>query len=70
MVIPFSLLNILATFQAYINRVLASLVNIFCIIYLNDILIYSKTSEKHTIHLQKDNGVIKTVYSIYIIKNK
>jgi hypothetical protein len=42
-IIPFSLYNILATFQAYINRALVGLVNIYYVVYLDDILVYSDT---------------------------
>jgi hypothetical protein len=38
---PFSLYNVLATFQAYINRTLVGLVNIYYVVYLDDILVYS-----------------------------
>jgi hypothetical protein len=38
----FRLLNALVTFQAYINHALIRLVNVICIVYLNDILIYFK----------------------------
>ena len=41
-IIPFGLTNIPATFQAYINKVLIGLIDIICMVYLNDILIYSK----------------------------
>ena len=44
---PFSLTNTLAIFQAYINKALSRLVDYFVIIYLNDILIYSKLGEDH-----------------------
>lgn len=46
-VMPFGLTNAPATFQAYINRALAGLVDIICIVYLDDILIFSKTEEEH-----------------------
>ena len=36
----FSLSNISASFQAYINKILAEKLSIFIIIYLNNILIY------------------------------
>jgi hypothetical protein len=48
---PFSLTDILATFQAYINRVLAGLVDCFCVVYLNNILIYSNSRKEHVQHL-------------------
>lgn len=38
---PFRLANAPATFQAYINRELQGLVDMFYIVYLDDILIYS-----------------------------
>ena len=43
-VIPFGLFNALATFQNYINKILARKLDIFIIIYLDDILIYTKDS--------------------------
>jgi hypothetical protein len=44
---PFGLTNALATFQAYINKALSRLVDYFVVIYLNNILIYSKPREDH-----------------------
>jgi hypothetical protein len=44
---PFGLINALATFQAYINHVLAGLVNTICVIYFDDILIYSQNRKSH-----------------------
>jgi hypothetical protein len=44
---PFSLTNTPAIFQAYINKVFSRLVNYFIVIYLNDILIYSKLGKDH-----------------------
>ncbi len=37
---PFGLTNTLAIFQLYINRALIGLIDICCVIYLDDILIY------------------------------
>ena len=39
---PFGLSNIPASFQGYINKILAKKFNVFVIVYLNDILIYIK----------------------------
>jgi hypothetical protein len=39
---PFKLLNALVTFQAYINHALVRLIDVICVIYLDDILIYFK----------------------------
>ena len=41
-IIPFRLFNIPASFQGYINKILAKKPNFFVIIYINDIFIYTK----------------------------
>ena len=38
----FGVSNVSASFQGYINKILAEKLNIFIIIYLNDIFIYTK----------------------------
>ena len=43
---PFGLTNVLATFQGYINKILAEKLNVFVIVYLDDILIYTKDESK------------------------
>ncbi len=47
----FELANVSATFQAYINWALAEHMNFICVVYLNDILIYSQSEEKHKHHV-------------------
>ena len=39
---PFGLSNAPATFQGYINKILAKKLDIFIIVYLDDILIYTE----------------------------
>jgi hypothetical protein len=51
-VMPFGLTNAPATFQAYINKALAGLVDLICIVYLDDILIFSDSEEEHTKHVR------------------
>jgi len=46
------LANAPATFQAIMNKIFAPYINKFVIIYLDDILIYSKTPEEHMQHLR------------------
>jgi hypothetical protein len=53
LVVPMGLTNSPATFQAYINKALHGLVDDFCIVYLDDILVFSKTEEEHDQHLQR-----------------
>ena len=46
-VMSFNLTNVSATFQILINKTLRNLINHICVIYFDDILIYSKTRERH-----------------------
>ena len=39
---PFSLFNALIAFQRYVNKILAKKLDVFVIIYLDNILIYTK----------------------------
>ena len=39
---PFGLFNAPATFQGYVNKILAEKLDIIIIVYLDDILIYTK----------------------------
>ncbi len=41
-VMPFGLSNVPASFQGYINKVLAEKLDIFVVIYLDNILIYTE----------------------------
>jgi hypothetical protein len=52
MIIPFSLINAPATFQASIHKALRHLIDSICIMYLEDILIYSKYEEEHKQHVK------------------
>ena len=53
LILLFSLTNASAFFQFYINRALSEYLNVFCIVYLNDVLIYSETETEHVKHMQK-----------------
>ncbi len=50
--LSFELINDFVSFQQYMNDVLWNFLNDFCQVYLDDILIYSKTQWKHQQHVK------------------
>ena len=52
-IIFFKLYNALAIFQIFINNVLKKYLNIFYIIYLNNILIYDNIKKKYIYYMKK-----------------
>ena len=51
LVMPFGLTNAPAVFQTLVNDVLRDFINLFVIVYLDDILIFSPTPKEHTTHV-------------------
>ena len=64
LVIPIGLANAPATFQAYINKTLAGLLNNFVVVYLDNILIYSKDPKDYKQYIKR---VLKRLrkYNLY-----
>jgi hypothetical protein len=52
LVMPFGLCNAPATFQAYINQAMHGILDVYVIVYMDDILIYSQTEEEHVEHVK------------------
>eukprot|EP00833_Pecoramyces_ruminatium_P011005 jgi/Orpsp1_1/1185037/evm.model.c7180000092080.1 len=59
LVMPFGLTNAPAVFQRFINFVLSDFINDFVVVYLDDILIYSRSLEEHRIHVKKVLGALR-----------
>ena len=66
LVMPFGLTNAPATFQFYISKTLRGLIDDFCIVYLDDILVFSKSEEEHYEHLRL---VIERLYNTDLYAN-
>jgi transposase InsO family protein len=53
LVMPFGLANAPATFQAYINHAMQGLLDVVCVVYLDDILIFSQNQDEHRSHVKQ-----------------
>ena len=56
---PFGLTNVPTTFMRVMNDVLRPFIDEFIIVYLDDILISSKSREDHVMHVNKVLDVLK-----------
>ncbi len=65
----FELTNASAIFQFYVNHAFKSFMNICCVIYLNDVLVYSEMKEQHWEHVRKIlRALLK--YQLYVKLSK
>ena len=53
LVMPFGLANAPSLFQNFINNILHGMLDKFCIVYIDNILIYSNFKKKHQTYVQK-----------------
>ncbi len=61
LIMSFDLINASITFQIFVNNVLRRYLNQFIIVYLDDILVYSKTKKEHVQHVKK---VLQTLQKV------
>jgi len=52
LVMPFGVTNSLAIFMDYMNRIFHEFLDKFVVVFIDDILIYSKSHEEHETHLR------------------
>lgn len=57
---PFGLANTPAIFQRFIQSILREYLDVFCFVYLDDILIFSKTRYEHVDHVSKILSMLQT----------
>jgi hypothetical protein len=76
---PFGLCNAPSTFTVFMDSILHDKLNKFVIIYIDDILVYSKLVEKHIKHLKyvlkklRDNNLYvnnKWVHELWKLKSQ
>src|SRR5882724_10044460 len=53
LVMPMGLTNAPAMFQAFMNHIFRDMTDIFVVIYLDNILIFSNSLEEHWVHVQR-----------------
>lgn len=69
LVMPFGITNAFATFSNSMNDVLYEFVGQFIIVYLDDIVVYSKNVDTHVRHLRRVFARLKQHY-LYVKKEK
>ncbi len=69
MTMLFKLYNVSTTFQLMMNSILQNLLNKFCLIYLNNILIFFNSISDHQKHLQTVLNILKK-HKLYVKSSK
>jgi hypothetical protein len=68
-VMPFGLTNAPATFQALMNTIFQSILRHGVLVFVDDILISSKTLQDHVQHLQQVFNILEQ-HNLYLKKSK
>jgi hypothetical protein len=68
-VMPFGLTNAPATFQELMNTILAPVLRKYALVFVDDILVYSKTLADHKAHLAEVFGILQH-HHLYLKKSK
>jgi hypothetical protein len=68
-VMPFGISNALATFQCTMNSILVAFLRKFVIVFMDDILVYSKSLQEHARHLEEVFTVLRG-HKFYVKKSK
>jgi len=58
-VMPFGVTNALTVFMDYMNRIFRPFLDKFVVVFIDNILIYSRTQEEHAEHLRLVLGVLR-----------
>ena len=58
-IMPFGVTNAPAVFMDYLNRIFRHFLDKFVVVFIDDILIYSRTQEEHAEHLRLVLGVLR-----------
>ena len=69
LVMPFGLSNAPAVFQSFVNNVLREFLDIFVVVYLDDILVYSKSESEHILHVRMVLEKLRD-YGLYVNDSK
>jgi len=59
MVMPFAVTNASALFMDYMNRIFPPILDKFVVVFIDDIIIYSRTHEEHAEHLTIVLGILR-----------